>query len=258
MECLLRSSSDSPVKVTLKNLDGEREVVVSRDNRNWNLLQPHRSGAVSRLITAQIGYVDLERLTIPQVDEMFEKFKDTSGIIMDMRGYPGATVFNIASRLADSQGKTGALFRRKVTTAASPGSGVAGPRGATRVANQTMLFEQPIPLSDKPRYAGKTVMLIDERAVSLSEQSGVFFKTANGTVFIGSPTQGANGDVTSLMAPGGIRINFSGLDARWPDGRQLQRIGLVPDIAVRPTIEGIRGGRDEVLDRAVEYLQSGR
>ena len=57
---------------------------------------------------------------------------------------------------------------------------------------------------------------------------------------------------------GGIRINFSGHDVRWPDGRQLQRVGLTPDIEVYPTIAGIRDGRDEVLDRAVAYLETGR
>ena len=101
-------------------------------------------------------------------------------------------------------------------------------------------------------------MLIDERAISQSEHSGLFYRAANGTVFIGSPTTGANGDVTFFFAPGGIRINFSGHDVRWPDGKQLQRVGLLPDIEVRPTIEGIRGGRDEVLERAIAYVEQGR
>ena len=39
----------------------------------------------------------------------------------------------------------------------------------------------------KPRYAGRTVMLIDENAISQSEHSGLFYKTANGTTFVGSP-----------------------------------------------------------------------
>jgi C-terminal processing protease CtpA/Prc len=96
------------------------------------------------------------------------------------------------------------------------------------------------------------------RAISESEHSGLFFRAANGTRFIGSPTQGANGDVTYFMASGGVRINFSGHEVRWPDGRQLQRVGLMPDIEVRPTIEGIRAGRDEVLERTVAWVESGR
>ena len=121
-----------------------------------------------------------------------------------------------------------------------------------------LTFDQRIPWTSKSRYTGKTVMLIDERAISQSEHSGLFYRAANGTKFIGSPTTGANGDVTYFIAPGGIRINFSGHDVRWPDGKQLQRVGLTPDIEVHPTIEGIRAGRDEVLERAVKYLETGR
>jgi hypothetical protein len=35
----------------------------------------------------------------------------------------------------------------------------------------------------------------------------------------------------------------------------LQRVGLTPDVAVRPTIKGLRAGRDEVLERALELLR---
>jgi C-terminal processing protease CtpA/Prc len=53
-------------------------------------------------------------------------------------------------------------------------------------------------------------------------------------------------------------VNFSGHDVRWPDGRELQRVGLQPDIHVRPTIAGIRAGKDEVLDRAIEFAHTGK
>lgn len=47
-------------------------------------------------------------------------------------------------------------------------------------------------------------------------------------------------------------MRFSG-DGIWhADGRQLQRVGLQPDVEVHPTLVGIRAGKDEVLDTAVE------
>jgi C-terminal processing protease CtpA/Prc len=98
-------------------------------------------------------------------------------------------------------------------------------------------------------------MLIDERAVSQSEHSGLFFEAANGTTFIGSPSAGANGDITDLVLPGDITLVFTGHDVRYPDGRQLQRVGLRPQVYVRPTLPGIQSGKDEVLDRALEFLQ---
>jgi C-terminal processing protease CtpA/Prc len=107
-------------------------------------------------------------------------------------------------------------------------------------------MEQRLPRSDKWKYKGRTVILIDERAISQAEHTGLFFEAANGTRFIGSPSSGTNGDVTSFSVPGGISISFSGQSVRHADGRQLQRIGLVPDVLTRPTIRGIQSGRDEV------------
>ena len=167
---------------------------------------------------------------------------------MDMRGYPQGTAWNVAPRLAEKERTVAAHFQRNLVR----------PDASEDLGIMSLTFEQSIPATNKPRYKGRTVMLIDERAISQSEHSGLFYRAANGTKFIGSPTTGANGDVTFFMVPGGIRINFSGHDVRWPDGRQLQRVGLVPDIAVQPTIEGIRAGRDQVLERAAAYLEKGR
>jgi C-terminal processing protease CtpA/Prc len=111
--------------------------------------------------------------------------------------------------------------------------------------------------SDKWKYKGKTVTLIDERAISQSEHTGLFLEAACGTTFIGSRTAGANGDVTTLTLPGGILVRFTGHDVRHADGRQLQRVGLTPHVEVRPTLAGIRAGKDEVLARAIQYLRDG-
>jgi C-terminal processing protease CtpA/Prc len=40
-----------------------------------------------------------------------------------------------------------------------------------------------------------------------------------------------------------------------PDGRETQRIGIVPDIEVKPTIKGVREGRDELLEKAIEIIE---
>ena len=47
---------------------------------------------------------------------------------------------------------------------------------------------------------------------------------------------------------------FGGHDVRHADGRQLQRVGLIPNIEVKPTLAGVRAGRDEVLERAMKYV----
>jgi len=88
----------------------------------------------------------------------------------------------------------------------------------------------------------------------LQEHTALILEQAAGATFIGSPTAGANGDVTNFSLPGGLSVSFTGHDVRHADGRQLQRVGIVPDVPVSPTLRGIREGRDEVLDRALAWL----
>jgi len=48
---------------------------------------------------------------------------------------------------------------------------------------------------------------------------------------------------------------ISGVGIYFPDGRETQRIGIVPYILVKPTIEVIKAWKDEVLEFAVEYIK---
>jgi C-terminal processing protease CtpA/Prc len=208
---------------------------------------PPASGEPYRIVDGNIGYVDLMRLTVPQVDAMFEALKGTTAIIFDIRGYPRGTAWSIAPRINTKGAKVGAVFRRAQVSGAS----------TFEESASGFYFEQPLPASDKPKYTGKTVMLIDDRAISQSEHTCLFFEAANDTTFIGTSTAGANGDVTNFFLPGGFRVSFTGHDVRHADGRQLQRVGIQPHIRVAPTIEGLRAGRDEVLERAVAFIRQG-
>ncbi|MBN1877039.1 MAG: GNAT family N-acetyltransferase [Anaerolineae bacterium] len=204
---------------------------------------PQRSGDVTMLLTEDIGYADLDRLEVSEVDEMFEKFKNTQAIIFDMRGFPRRTMFAIPPRLTE---------RKEVKVALGQQPCVMTP---DRSWNVSRTWVQSISSTGKWTYKGKTVMLIDERAISQAEHTGLFFEAANGTKFIGSHTADTNGDITNLTVPGDIMIMFTGQAVRHADGRQLQRIGLVPDIEVRLTIAGIQNRKDEVLESAIHYLQ---
>ena len=99
-------------------------------------------------------------------------------------------------------------------------------------------------------------MLINHDAISQAEHTCMFFESAADVTFIGSPTNGANGDVTNMVLPGAIYVSFSGHDVRHADGRQLQRVGIQPHIKVEQTVAGIRAGKDEILEAALKFLNS--
>jgi C-terminal processing protease CtpA/Prc len=68
---------------------------------------------------------------------------------------------------------------------------------------------------------------------------------------VGSTTAGADGNISQIVLPGGLRTVISGIGVFYPDRRPTQQVGIVPDLVVRPTIAGIRQGRDEVLEAGV-------
>lgn len=220
--------------------------------------------STSENVPASIGYVDLTKLTLEMVEAMFNKFKETKAIIFDMRGYPKLTGTAISERLAEKDCFAVAKVGRPLVfepseicetyEARAIGQGLGWKIRQTEKHYQTSI--ELIRKSSNWIYQGKTVLLIDERAISQAETLGMSFKAANDTVFVGAPTAGANGTVTDFSVPGNIRIFLSGEKYELADNTQLQRVGLQPNIPIKPTIEGIRAGRDEVLEKAIEYLSS--
>jgi C-terminal processing protease CtpA/Prc len=161
-----------------------------------------------------------------------------------MRGYPNGIFFWLLSpRLTDKTNIPAALLETPLV-------------GYDNNTNSYDAYYQYIqtPPPGSITYRGKTVLLIDERTVSQAEHTGLFFRAANGTIFIGSPTAGADGEITTLSVPGGMVIGFTGQSVSFPDRKQLQRAGSIADLMVKPTIKGIQDGKDEVLNKAIKWV----
>ena len=160
--------------------------------------------------------------------------------IFDLRGYPRGTVWQLAASFLPDPSPA-ALFNRPQFTGFEPNPGV------------TTAFVQDAGGLDPNAepYTKPVVVMIDENAISQSEHTALFMKQMFGNItFVGSPTAGANGDLTALVLPGSVIVGFTGQSVRYPDGRQLQRVGILPDVPMMPSVRGIREGRDEVLEVA--------
>ena len=105
-----------------------------------------------------------------------------------------------------------------------------------------------------PTYQGKVVILVDEVSISQAEYTAMAFRATPGAVVVGSTTAGADGNVSPIPLPGGLRTLISGIGVFYPDKKPTQRVGIIPDVVVTPTVDGIREGRDEVLEAAVRQI----
>lgn len=250
---LLLGPKDSVAKLKVQSVAGEtRDVELPRtqsimDPKLFQLLE--RSTPVMQVLPSGFGYADLDRLQAGEVDKMFETIKGTPAVIFDMRGYPNGTAWSIAPRLTEKKNVVAALFSRPILEATSLSN-------SELADNASYSFAQRIPDPQGDVYKGKVVVLINEDAISQAEHTCLFFEAATDVTFIGTPTAGANGDVTVMVLPGNLIVSFSGHDVRHADGRQLQRVGIQPTIKVAPTIRGLVDGHDEILEAAVKFLQS--
>ena len=80
------------------------------------------------------------------------------------------------------------------------------------------------------------------------------FRVAPGAKVIGSTTAGADGNVSAIALPGGLRSMISGIGVFYPDKRPTQRVGILADIEIKPTIAGILAGRDELIEAAMAEI----
>ena len=121
-------------------------------------------------------------------------------------------------------------------------------------------FSEPVKVGveNTNYYKGKKIILVNEYTQSHAEFMAMKYRCAPNTIVIGSTTAGADGNVSTIVLPGGLSTYISGIGFYYPDGRETQRVGIIPDIEVKPTVKGIREGRDEVLEKAIEIINSGK
>lgn len=196
------------------------------------------SGDTFRLLSDKVAYLKLSSVKRTEVARYIEAAVGTEGLIIDIRNYPSEfVVFALGSLLVES-----------VTPFARFTKGDLNNPGA--------FYWQPpqILTPGKPHYPGKVMILVDEKSISQSEYTSMAFRASPKALVIGSTTAGADGDVSELAIPGGLWTSLSGIGVFYPDKRSTQRIGIVPDVQVRPTIAGLRAGRDEVLEEALRQI----
>lgn len=197
-----------------------------------------------RILDNNIGYVDMGRLQRGETDAMMRDLANTRGIIFDVRNYPNGTMYEICNYLGTSTPFV--MFTRPDPL--HPGTFAAPSTSAILPP-----FSSSLNAGSSKRYNGTTVALMNAITQSHAEFTLMSFR-AMGVRLVGSQTAGADGNVVTVTMPGNIVVYYTSLGVFYPDGTRTQRIGIVPDIQVQPTLAGFLAGRDEVLERGIQVI----
>lgn len=193
-----------------------------------------------KLLDKGIGYINLETIRAENIDAIKKEFINTKGIIIDIRNYPA---------LYQVQWSLGSFFVSEDTVFKRFSVGNPDNPGEFNLRGKFEIFKS------EEYYPGKVVVIVNEKSQSRSESTAMAFRAGDNTTIVGSQTAGTNGHISEMTLPGGLKTWNSGIGSYYPDGTQTQRIGIVPDIWIEPTINGIKQGRDEVLEKAIEIIR---
>jgi len=238
----------------LRTNDTTLIVSYRRDNTSVNTqvrcynseeMNPYQKYAVRdtcfKLLENEIAYLYPGTIKNDYWTHLWPEIENTKGLIIDLRCYPSEFIVFTLSEYLQPEQKDFVKF--SVGSITTPGLFTMGD-----------LLQ--VGKTNKDHYKGKVVILINEKTQSQAEYTTMALRTAPGAVVIGSTTAGADGNVSKFYLPGGVLTMISGIGVYYPDGTETQRIGIVPDMVVMPSIQGIKEGRDEVLEKAIETIHS--
>jgi len=242
-------------RANVKSLQGEWNTKVSLELNGSSTIElerymnPNRQGVYDlnaryREIEDGIWYLNLDLIEMDTINRLMSKLNQSKAIICDLRGYPNGNHDFIRHLISEND--TSKSWMQVPQIIYPNHEKVVGYE-----LGNWMEFMKPI----KPYLGDKeTIFIIDGRAISWAESYMGFVEGYKLATIIGQPTAGTNGDTNLFKLPGGISILWTGMKVLKHDGSQHHGIGILPDIYLEKTIQGVKDGLDEYLEKALELV----
>ncbi len=164
------------------------------------------------------------------------EFRDTEGLIIDLRGNPGGrgnlapAIINLLCEKSGSLGTFTYRFQKN-------------PMGFSGTGAQA--YRQPV------------VVLIDELSASTTEIFAAGLQDLKRAVLIGTPTVGAVLPSLFQSLPTGGGMQFVVANFETTKGVVLEGKGVAPNRIVKLERSELIGGRDPVIEAAIKQLKGG-
>lgn len=229
----------SEIALEVRSPTGAVRKVVARRSRPAFVAVDDGSEPI-RQIAPDIVYVDGSRATDEDILEQAKTVLQSPGVIVDLRSPFTDLGMPTLGWLVDAPAETSEQY---VLTPVHPDfHEIIARRITTRVT--------PNP----GRAMGKFVFLVGPQTRGDAEFAALTAQDFDLGFLVGTHTAGAAGRPADGVLPGGLRIQWTGLDVRAASGTEIFGRGVPPDVEAPRTRSAARAGQDPAVDAAVRLL----
>jgi carboxyl-terminal processing protease len=198
-----------------------------------------RAGCAIGIIEFNVWMTPVSR----QFDEAMDRLRDTSGIVIDLRGNPGGVLTMIMG-----------LSGHFVSEGVNLGTITTRDSSLNLVANPRLVGTAGQPVTP---FAGPVAILVDDGSYSASEIFSGGMQAIGRARIFGMQTAGGALPAVLERLPGGDVLQYAIGDFVTATGQRIEGHGVVPDQIVEPSREDLLAGRDPILDAALDWIAKG-
>ncbi len=203
------------------------------------------AGSLMDLGAPELQYINLDSGVLTSMADFKAALTQAAGkkgLVLDMRGYPGINIYEVAARLIP-KAFSSPIFRTPV---------LKGMDDRT-IEEQAYMLAPVAP----PVYGGPVVLLVGHATVSAAENLSTMLVDAQRVKVMGRRSAATNGDITGVQLPSGFRFTFTGTEVLHADAQKsvFHGVGIVPDAETTLTANALRDGVDPELEDAIAWLK---
>jgi C-terminal processing protease CtpA/Prc len=237
---LLAGPEDSLMTLKIER-DGEfHEITLQRSEEYMKYYKKSKNNVYYKKIGEDIYYLNLDNIPMEDINRLMPELEKARAIICDLRGYPNGN-HRLISHLLKEKDEDLWMWVPQIIYPDYENV-TYDPRG---------WHMKPL----KPHLTAKIVFITNGRAISYAESFMGYIEHYKLAAIVGQPTAGTNGNVNPFILPGGYRVMWTGMRVVKHDGSRHHGVGIIPDVPVQRTLKGVKAGRDEFLEKAIEVAE---
>jgi hypothetical protein len=187
-----------------------------------------------------IYYINLEEVKLKELGAVIDELATAKGVIFDARGYVAFEKRNTLGYLVDKPIQTPIWHFPEV---------IYPDREKIHYKDH---FGKVSPKT--PKIKGKVVFLVHGYTISASETFIGMAEHYQLGEIVGQRTAGTSGNINRFRLPGGYTVFWTGLRVLKQDHSQHHLKGIEPTVPVKRTLKGVKQGKDEFLEKAIEVI----